>query len=102
MLDGLIQMPCFIDEGTSLAVQHVAYRVIAGVYHVGNTPASGHYKAFLCEADDDKGAGEHGEPHSVLENAFGTDDDRPPCKLTPHEQDEILTNVYLVWLLKLP
>ena len=102
MLDGLIKMPCFVDEETSLDVQHVDYRVIAGVYHVGNTPASGHYKAFLCEAADDDGAGERGEPHSVLENAFGTDDDRPPCKLAPHDKDEILTNVYLVWLLKQP
>ena len=45
---------------------------------------------------------ENGGSLTVSLNAFGTDDDRPPCKLTPHDKDEILTNVYLVWLLKQP
>ena len=103
MLDGLIKMPCFVDEenhpgcatcGLSCDCWRITMLAILRPQVIT--------RPFLCEAADDDGAGERGEPHSVLENAFGTDDDRPPCKLTPHDKDEILTNVYLVWLLKQP
>ena len=37
-----------------------------------------------------------------FQSAFETDDNRTPRKLDPTEYDTILSNMYLVWLLKLP
>ena len=99
-LDGVIEMPIFAQEH-SQALNRISYRVVAGAFHVGNTPASGHYRAFLSEAGDARGPVNPGEPLRVLENSFETDDGRIPCKLDRADHSLILHNTYLVWLLKL-
>ena len=98
-LDGIINMPVFIND-SSLDVTRTPYRVIAGAFHVGNTPSSGHYRAMLSEAGDAMGHRNSGVPLRVLENAYETDDGRIPRKLEHSEHHLVLTNTYLVWMLK--
>ena len=95
-------MPCFNDVHQGLDVHTIPYKVIAGVFHLGATPAAGHYRAFLSEAGDARGCRNQGVPPCILQNAFETDDNRVPRQLDPAEYDTILANMYLVWLLKLP
>ena len=98
-LDGIINMPVYTND-SSLDVVRMPYRVIAGAFHVGNTPSSGHYRAMLSEAGDAMGHRNPGVPLRALENAYETDDGRIPRKLEHSEQHLVLTNTYLVWLLK--
>ena len=97
LLDEMVFIRVF---GVGLDTQLQAYKPIAGVFHLGNTPASGHYRAFLCEAAS-AGVGENpDEPSSLLDRAFETDDGRPPRKLVRNDYDQVLTNAYLIWLLR--
>jgi len=100
LLQGVVHMPCFNDVHQGLDVHTIPYKVIAGVFHLGATPAAGHYRAFLSEAEGV--GGNQGVPQCILQSAFETDDNRTPRKLDPTEYDTILSNMYLVWLLKLP
>ena len=97
LLDEMVFIRVF---GVGLDTQLQAYKPIAGVFHLRNTPASGHYRAFLCEAAS-AGVGENpDEPSSLLDRAFETDDGRPPRKLVRNDYDQVLTNAYLIWLLR--
>ena len=96
LLDELVFIPIF-EEG--LRTQLQSYKPISGVFHIGNTPASGHYRAFLCEADN-AGADEIPEHQGTLDNAYVTDDGIIPQKLERRDHDLILTNAYLVWLMR--
>ena len=96
LLDELVFIPIF-EEG--LRTQLQSYKPISGVFHIGNTPASGHYRAFLCEADN-AGADEIPEHQGTLDNAYVTDDGIIPQKLERRDHDLVLTNAYLVWLMR--
>ena len=95
-LDGIVQMPIFIDEN-SLELTYAPYRVISGAYHLGNTPASGHYQAVLYEASPLPHQ-EEGHPSAPV--AYSTDDGRCPRRCNNAELDDALHNMYLVWLMK--
>ena len=101
-LQGVVNMPCYNDAQQGLDVHMVPYKIISGVFHIGATPSSGHYRALLSEAGDEQGFRNLGVPDCILQNAFETDDHRVPRQLDPTEHDLVLTNMYLVWLLKLP
>ena len=101
-LQGVVNMPCYNDAQQGLDVHMVPYKIISGVFHIGATPSSGHYRALLSEAGDEQGFRNLGVPDCILQNAFETDDHRAPRQLDPTEHDLVLTNMYLVWLLKLP
>ena len=49
----LVSMPTFFSDGLQLTCQR--YQLYAVVYHIGNSPYSGHYKAALSVASDGKG-----------------------------------------------
>ncbi|CAE7232869.1 unnamed protein product [Symbiodinium sp. CCMP2592] len=87
-LDGIISIPVFANDN-NLDLNHCQYRVIAGAFHIGNTPASGHYRGLLCEACDVPGPVNPGVPLRALENAFETDDGRIPRKLDSAEHSLI-------------
>ena len=96
ILDGIIPMPIFIDEN-SLELTYAQYRVISGAYHLGNTPASGHYQAVLYEASTLQHQ-EGGHPCEPV--TYSTDDGRCPRRCNNAELDDALHNMYLVWLMK--
>ncbi|CAE7380080.1 slc47a1 [Symbiodinium sp. CCMP2592] len=100
MLPSRVQMPCFTAPN-ELGTHNVDYRIISGVFHLGNTPASGHYRTFLSDAEVRGISDNPGEPHGALANAWETDDGRVPIKLDHTLVDTVLTNTYTVWLAKL-
>ena len=86
-IDGAISMPHFVD---GLQTQRVQYRVVGGVMHIGNTPASGHYRSFLSSFDGDP------EP-SAMQHAYITDDGQTAHLMSTDEKCLAKANVYLVW-----
>ena len=83
-----------------LGVYSVSYKIMAGVYHLGTTMSSGHYRAFLSEALSEGGSVNPGEPRCVLERAVITDDDHAPTRIAEADFNTVLTNAYLIWLVK--
>ena len=66
-----ILMPVFTDE---LQTQWVPFTLCAGIIHIGRSPFSGHYRAFLLSDETSSGVGSR-EPHpDQYANAFITDD----------------------------
>ena len=94
-----VQMPCFVDVRTR-DTYSVSYKVMAGVYHLGAATSSGHYRAFLSEALSEGGSVNPGEPRCVLERAVLTDDGHASTHIAEADFNTVLTNVYLVWLVK--
>ena len=86
-IDGAISMPHFVD---GLQTQRVQYRVVGGVMHIGNTPASGHYRSFLSSFDGDP------EP-SAMQHAYITDDGQTAHLMSTDEKCLAKANVYLAW-----
>ena len=99
MLPTHVQMPCFVDA-RERDTYSVSYKVMAGVYHLGTTMSSGHYRAFLSEALSEGGSVNPGEPRCVLERAVITDDGHAPTRIAEADFNTVLTNAYLIWLVK--
>ena len=99
MLPTHVQMPCFVDA-SERDTYSVSYKVMAGVYHLGTTMSSGHYRAFLSEALSEGGSVNPGEPRCVLEKAVITDDGHAPTRIAEADFNTVLTNAYLIWLVK--
>ena len=95
-LAGIIHMPIYTGEN-SLELTYAPYRVIAGAYHLGNTPASGHYQCMLYEASPSIHSV---EAHPNAPVVYSTDDGRTPRPCNNAEHDDALKNMYLVWLMK--
>ena len=64
-IEGTIRMPVF-DVG--LRPQWLPFHVVVGIYHLGNTPHSGHYRSFLSWATREPGnhAGFFTSPFRVM------------------------------------
>ena len=67
----------------------VRYSVVGGIFHLGGTPSSGHYRAFVKRLDM------HGVCHSYV-----TDDNQNPIPMTAQLEDLIRSNVYLLFCLR--
>ena len=67
---------------------------MTGIIHIGNTPASGHYRSFLSEPLEHPGL-------SALQHARITDDGQHARLMSPDDASLLAkANVYLVWCAK--
>ena len=57
-------------------------------------------RAFLSEALSEGGSVNPGEPRCVLERAVITDDGHAPTRIAEADFNTVLTNAYLIWLVK--
>ena len=66
-----------------------SYRVVSGVYHLGNSPQSGHYRAFFHEFRAEHGGGNH---------RYISEDGVRVAELSSNEAEVLLRNFYLLAL----
>ena len=92
-----ILMPVFTDE---LQTQWVPFTLCAGIIHIGRSPFSGHYRAFLLSDETSSGVGSR-EPHpDQYANAFITDDWIPAEAATDMDWSLIQHNAYMLWYVR--
>ena len=88
-----ILMPVFTDE---LQTQWVPFTLCAGIIHIGRSPFSGHYRAFLLSDETSSGVGSR-EPHpDQYAKAFITDDWIPAEAATDMDWSLIQHNAYML------
>ena len=81
----MITLPSFANAMHS----SISYSVVGGIFHLGGTPSSGHYRAFVKRLDM------HGVCHSYV-----TDDNHHPIPMTAQLEDLIRSNVYLLFCVR--
>ena len=96
-IEGTIRMPVF-DVG--LRPQWLPLHVVGGIYHLGNTPHSGHYRSFLSWATREPG--NHAGFFTFPGNVMTTDDSVAGRWATPDDAEEICRNVCMLWCGKAP
>ena len=84
-----------------LDTQWCHYSVVAGVYHLGRTASSGHYRSFLINAGDGAYSNDC-EPlrYSFPGHTLSTDDGRSALPVTSEDTECILRNTYLLWCIQ--
>ena len=80
-----LTLPALMDVRPST----ISYRVYAGIFHLGGTPSSGHYRSFV----------RHLDPSGYL-SCIVTDDNRRPEVTTPQIDELIKSNVYLLFCVR--
>ena len=97
-LDRGLRLPMF---QTGLATQWIKYELVAGVYHLGRTATSGHYRSFLNCVGATRQPNE--DPRSLpISDCLTTDDGRSALPATQDEYGVIQKNVYLLWYARCP
>ena len=86
-----LQVPVF-EQGISCSMH--TYMVISLVFHIGETPQSGHYQACLMPSEGLEGVGVRGT------GIWITDDDQRARKITASQQHHLRHDSYLLWLLR--
>ena len=94
-LNGGLQLPVF---ETGLAAQWCRYSVVAGVFHLGSTATSGHYRSFLNYAG--AGVQSKAREHFQFPATLTTDDGRSALPILHDEAELISQNSYLIWCAK--
>ena len=80
-----LTLPALMDVRPST----ISYRVSAGIFHLGGTPSSGHYRSFV----------RHLDPSGSL-SCIVTDDNRRPEVTTPQIDELIKSNAYLLFCVR--
>ena len=80
-----IAVPAYLDAQPS----NITYRVAAGIFHIGSTPSSGHYRAFVRHFDQFRSC-----------RCLITDDNQRSQNTTPQIDEQIKSNVYLLFCVR--
>ena len=78
-------IPTLVDDRKALQ----SYRVVSGVYHLGNSPQSGHYRAFFHEFQ----SGCNGDIRRYI-----SEDGVSVAELSSNEAEVLMRNFYLLAL----
>ena len=89
-----LRFPVFM---AGLQTQWFAYHVVAGVYHIGRSPTSGHYRSFLTDRGFLGSAANRTMPYLFPERTVVTDDGVPAHHIQPRDVETICRNIYLLW-----
>ena len=83
-----------------LQTQWYSYYVIAGTYHIGRTPSTGHYRAFLTNRGVPGNAGNLEEPYIFPDQTMVTDDGVPAQNASREDAEQIFCNIYMLWCVR--
>ena len=83
-----------------LQTQWYSYYVIAGIYHIGRTPSTGHYRAFLTNRGVPGNAGNLEEPYIFPDQTMVTDDGVPAQNASREVAEQIFCNIYMLWCVR--
>ena len=81
----MITVPAYLDAQPS----NITYRIAAGIFHIGSTPSSGHYRAFVMHFDQFRSC-----------RCLITDDNQRSQNTTPQIDEQIKSNVYLLFCVR--
>ena len=85
-----------------LRTQWRSFKIVAGIYHLGNRPTAGHYRAFLNGSGNRGSAANPDEPlsFSFPSTTLHTEDGVPATPLRESEVENICRNVYMLWCVR--
>ena len=90
-LNDSVFVPTFVGPGTDL--RHTKYQLRSLVYHLGNSPQTGHYRSSLFEPSSEEALNT-----SLYSRAHITDDGTEATRATPATYSDVECNCYLLFL----
>ena len=94
-----VSLPLFAD---GLQTQWTSFDIVAGIYHLGARPTSGHYRAFLNGWDERGSTVNPRRPFAFPKDTFHTEDGVPAAPLDPNDVEILYNNIYLLWCVRTP
>ena len=90
-----LRVPIFTE---GLQTRWHTYNVTAGIFHIGHTPTSGHYRAFLTNWGRVGSAANPDEPHDgYCHHTLLTEDGQPAQPMAHEDVEQLYCNTYIVW-----
>ena len=93
-LSTCLRIPVFT---VGLQTQWHEYSVTSGMYHIGRTPSSGHYRAFLTNWGREGDAANRDEPRDYYTHTFLTEDGQSAQLVGPDDIEQLYRNTYILW-----
>ena len=82
-----------VFQGSSTSVTMSRYRLLAGVYHLGDTVNRGHYRSFMASGDFASATAPHGSP-----TWWCTEDSQPAARCSSKQLRVLEQNCYVLCL----